>query len=472
VKAKLTESPYHNSFQKQLFDIGLSFLGLIILSPLFLISAILIKLASKGPVFFVQNRTGKNGKVFRMIMFRTMKVGAERLQKRYLHLNEADGPVFKIKNDPRFVGIGKFLSRTGFNETPQFINVIRGEMSLVGPRPFPVKEAKKLTRTQKVRELIKPGITSSWVVEGSHSMKFNKWMQLDRNYVLKASLSKDFSIIYKTIMLIYDSTKLSHGTKRNKKKPNRKPKHGWGDLIDNRIIYPIYNLFNKYLINRIIYHYGADYRWNDQKSQNLDKKHSNLGYGYIHHAIIRNQRPERVLCIGSMYGFIPFMMAKACMENRKGKVDFVDAGYDIRDEKDKGKHNYGQGFWKRKNAKNHFKYLSTNKYIELYVMTAGEFAKKRSYKYDYIYLDGDHRYKEAKKTFELFWPRLKEGGFVCLHDIHFQVFAKGVRFEHWKLWEELLDKSLFKIELSNHYSGLGFIQKITKPRKRYKKKFD
>ena len=197
--------PYHNSLLKRLFDICLSSLCLIIFFPLFIIIAILIKFTSKGPVFFKQNRVGKNGKVFQIVMFRTMKVGAERLQGRYRHLNEADGPVFKIRNDPRFVGIGRFLARTGLDETPQLINVIRGEMSLVGPRPLPIKEARKLTRTQKVRELIKPGITSSWVVEGSHSMKFIKWMQLDKEYVLKAHFLKDLTILFKTIIIMFNS---------------------------------------------------------------------------------------------------------------------------------------------------------------------------------------------------------------------------------------------------------------------------
>lgn len=203
--AALHFHPYHNSLLKRLFDICLSSLCLIIFSPLLIVIAILIKFTSKGPVFFKQDRVGKKGKVFKIITFRTMKVGAEHLQGRYFHLNEADGPVFKIRNDPRFVGIGRFLARTGLDETPQLINVIRGEMSLVGPRPLPIKEAKKLTQAQKVRELIKPGITSSWVVEGSHSMKFKKWMQLDKEYVLKAYFLKDLAILFKTIIIMFNS---------------------------------------------------------------------------------------------------------------------------------------------------------------------------------------------------------------------------------------------------------------------------
>ncbi len=200
--SKLHSHPYHFSLPKRSFDLCLSFLALIVLSPLFIIIAILIKLTSKGPVFFKQNRVGKNGVVFPMIMFRTMKVGAERLQRRYRHLNEASGPVFKIRNDPRFVGIGKSLARTGLDEVPQLTNVIKGQMSLVGPRPLPIKEVRKLTPIQKERHLIKPGMTSDWVVKGSHSMKFEKWMQLDKEYVLKASFLKDLVILLKTLTII------------------------------------------------------------------------------------------------------------------------------------------------------------------------------------------------------------------------------------------------------------------------------
>jgi len=132
-----------------------------------------------------------------------MKVGAENDQKKYAHLNEADGPVFKIRNDPRFVGIGKSLARTGLDELPQLINVIKGEMSLVGPRPLPVYEAKKLTNAQKARELVKPGMTSSWVISGAHSLSFAEWMKLDRIYVEKASLLGDLSILLKTSEIVF-----------------------------------------------------------------------------------------------------------------------------------------------------------------------------------------------------------------------------------------------------------------------------
>lgn len=198
---KLKPHPYHSSLLKRVLDLVISILGLVILSPLVFLIALAIKVKSKGPVFFIHKRAGKGGKPFKIIMFRTMYQGADRDQKKFAHLNEAAGPVFKIRNDPRFVGIGKSLAKTGFDELPQLINVIRGEMSLVGPRPLPVNEAGKLTKSQKVRELIKPGMTSSWVVSGSHNLSFREWMELDRKYVKNASLKKDIKILVSTLVM-------------------------------------------------------------------------------------------------------------------------------------------------------------------------------------------------------------------------------------------------------------------------------
>lgn len=200
MKAELIPTSFHSSLRKRLFDIFLSFFGLITFSPLFLLIAIIIKLTSKGPVFFSQKRAGKSDKVFKFIKFRTMRVGAKDQQQSLRHLNEADGPVFKIRDDPRFTKIGKFLARIGLDELPQLINVIKGEMSLVGPRPLPVAEAIKLNQSQKIRELINPGITSSWAIKGTHSMKFNEWMRLDKQHILKASLLSDINILFKTLL--------------------------------------------------------------------------------------------------------------------------------------------------------------------------------------------------------------------------------------------------------------------------------
>ncbi|HUC94799.1 MAG TPA: sugar transferase [Candidatus Saccharimonadales bacterium] len=195
-------SKFNNSPAKRSLDVVVSTFSLLITSPLILLITILIRLSSQGPVFFLQKRTGKNGKVFKIIKFRTMVANAARIQSRYKKMNEADGPVFKIRDDPRFTKFGKLLSRTGFDELPQMINVLRGEMSIVGPRPLPINEVHKLTAKQRIRELVKPGVTSSWVIAGSHELSFKEWMDLDRKYVEKASLTGDLLIILKTIILM------------------------------------------------------------------------------------------------------------------------------------------------------------------------------------------------------------------------------------------------------------------------------
>lgn len=244
-------------------------------------------------------------------------------------------------------------------------------------------------------------------------------------------------------------------------------------LMGMTVILPLYEYLTHLIFNRIVYHYGADYHWNDQKSQNLDKPTANLGYGLIHYAIVRNQKPKNILCVGSMYGFIPFALARACQDNQVGHVDFVDASFDIKNPNNKSNHTYGQGFWKKIKPKRHFSYLLDNSYITTHVSTVEQFLAKNPHKkYDYIYLDGDHRYQGGKRAVKVSWPRLNEEGYMCLHDIHFKVIAEGIIFGHWKVWQELAQSSSFKMEFSNHYSGLGIIQKITKPRNMFTHNFD
>jgi len=198
-------SSYNTSFTKRFIDITVSTVCFLASLPLAVFISCAIKISSRGPTFFLQKRVGKGGAVFHILKFRTMFPNANNIQKKIRYLNEADGPVFKIQNDPRFTKIGKILSGTGLDELPQFINVLKGEMSMVGPRPLPVGEAKKLTKKQKVRELVKPGITSSWVVEGSHKIPFKKWMELDANYVKNATFTTDIYIIGKTFLMILRS---------------------------------------------------------------------------------------------------------------------------------------------------------------------------------------------------------------------------------------------------------------------------
>ena len=177
-------------------------LVLLISLSLMAVIALLVKLTSKGPVIFRQKRIGKNGKIFIMYKFRTMYVGAEEDRKKYEKLNEADGPAFKIRNDPRFVGVGRFLARTGLDELPQIFNILKGEMNFVGPRPLPVYEYEKLKLWQKKRQSVLPGITSSWVINGKHKISFDKWMKSDLEYVKNKSFIGDLRIVWKTIVLI------------------------------------------------------------------------------------------------------------------------------------------------------------------------------------------------------------------------------------------------------------------------------
>ena len=183
-------------------NLVLATLILFFLWPLMAVIALLVKITSKGSVIFEQKRVGRNGKVFIMYKFRTMYVGAEEDRKKYQKLNETDGPAFKIKNDPRFVGVGRFLARTGLDELPQIFNILKGEMSFVGPRPLPVYEYKKLKSWQKKRQSVLPGITSSWVINGQHKVSFDNWMKSDLEYVKNKSFGGDLRIIWKTIVLI------------------------------------------------------------------------------------------------------------------------------------------------------------------------------------------------------------------------------------------------------------------------------
>ena len=188
---------------KRALDLSLSLILLILLAPLLLITAILIKLTSPGPVFFVQKRIGFNKRPFAIYKFRTMVVDAERKLQDIEHLNELSGPVFKIKNDPRLTPIGKFLRKTSIDELPQFFNVLSGDMSLVGPRPLQVRDYELFTEAgedwQRCRFSVLPGITCLWQVNGRSSLPFHQWMELDLQYVRSWSLWLDLQILAKTI---------------------------------------------------------------------------------------------------------------------------------------------------------------------------------------------------------------------------------------------------------------------------------
>jgi exopolysaccharide biosynthesis polyprenyl glycosylphosphotransferase len=185
---------------KRILDLWGSLLLLFLLAPLFGVVALLIKLTSEGPVFFLQKRVGYNKRAFSIYKFRTMVPNAEKLMPELENLNEVSGPVFKIENDPRITPIGKFLRRTSIDELPQFINVLKGEMSLVGPRPLPVRDYQGFNEDwQRRRFSIKPGITCLWQVNGRCSITFEQWMKLDIQYLDEWSLWLDLKILARTI---------------------------------------------------------------------------------------------------------------------------------------------------------------------------------------------------------------------------------------------------------------------------------
>ena len=184
---------------KRALDISLSLILLSLLSPLVLLVAILIKLDSKGPVFFIQERVGYNKRRFKLLKFRTMVVNAEKIRNRIERLNEVSGPVFKIRNDPRITRIGKWLRRTSIDELPQLINVLKGDMSLVGPRPPIQSEVEQYKRKDRRRLSMKPGITCLWQINGRSNIPFDKWMELDKEYIDNWSFWLDLKILAKTI---------------------------------------------------------------------------------------------------------------------------------------------------------------------------------------------------------------------------------------------------------------------------------
>jgi exopolysaccharide biosynthesis polyprenyl glycosylphosphotransferase len=185
---------------KRLFDLAGSLLLLMALSPLFLFVALLIKLSSHGPVFFAQKRVGLNKREFTMFKFRTMIPDAERAQEKLAHLNEMSGPVFKIKNDPRITPLGRLLRKTSIDELPQLFNVLKGDMSLVGPRAMSVRDYRLFSEDwQRRRFSIRPGITCLWQVKGRNEIPFEEWMQLDMQYIDGWSLWLDLKILALTI---------------------------------------------------------------------------------------------------------------------------------------------------------------------------------------------------------------------------------------------------------------------------------
>lgn len=191
------------NFIKRIIDFVGALCGLILLSPILGIVGILIKMESKGPIFFSQKRIGLNGNEFNMYKLRSMVVNAEELKEKLLAQNEMSGPMFKMKDDPRITKIGKFIRKTSIDEIPQLINVLRGEMSLVGPRPSLPDEVEKFEDWMLTRLEVKPGLTCYWQVSGRNNIDFEDWMKLDIKYVDDRSLGGDIKLIFKTFFVLF-----------------------------------------------------------------------------------------------------------------------------------------------------------------------------------------------------------------------------------------------------------------------------
>jgi exopolysaccharide biosynthesis polyprenyl glycosylphosphotransferase len=191
---------------KRGLDLALSLTLLVLLAPVLVVVALAVKLSSPGPVLFMQGRLGLNKRKFRIYKFRTMTANAEQMMKQIEHLNEVAGPVFKIRNDPRITKVGKFLRKISLDELPQLLNVVRGDMSLVGPRPLAVRDYELMTQGcedwQRCRFSVKPGVTCLWQVNGRNSIPFHKWMELDMEYIQNWSLWLDVRILFRTIPVV------------------------------------------------------------------------------------------------------------------------------------------------------------------------------------------------------------------------------------------------------------------------------
>lgn len=190
-------------FFKRIFDILLSVIAIIVLSPVFLITAIAIRLEDGQPVVFTQKRSGINGNEFKMYKFRSMVKNAPEMHKELLKHNELDGPAFKMKDDPRITKVGKIIRKTSIDELPQLINIIKGEMSIVGPRPLPTYETENCNEYQKQRLLMKPGLTCYWQVMGRNDIEFDEWIELDLKYIKNASILTDIGLIIMTFGAVF-----------------------------------------------------------------------------------------------------------------------------------------------------------------------------------------------------------------------------------------------------------------------------
>lgn len=186
-------------FVKRGMDIVCSALALVVLSPILLITALAIKIESPGPVVFVQKRVGINGKEFNMYKFRSMCMDAEEKLKNLQHKNETEGPTFKMQKDPRITKVGHFIRKYSIDELLQLVNILKGDMSIIGPRPAIQREVAQYGEFDKLRLLVKPGLSCYWQVSGRSDIPFDEWMKLDVKYIKEMSLLTDIKIILLTL---------------------------------------------------------------------------------------------------------------------------------------------------------------------------------------------------------------------------------------------------------------------------------
>jgi len=189
---------FYCNYGKRIIDILLSLIGLILFSPFFILVSILIKIDSKGPIIFTQTRVGKEGKLFKIYKFRTMCVNAEQIRSHLQNKNDMENVLFKIKDDPRITFVGKYLRKTSIDELPQLWNVVKGEMSLVGPRPALPEEILKYSTKDLQRLKVKPGCSGLWQIMGRNDLSFESMIRLDLEYINNIKFKNDILIIYKT----------------------------------------------------------------------------------------------------------------------------------------------------------------------------------------------------------------------------------------------------------------------------------
>ena len=197
-------------FIKRSIDIICSLAGIIVLSPIFLIVAVLIKIEEpKGSIFFCQERNGQHPNTFKMYKFRSMVHNAEELLKDLQHKNEQTGPAFKMADDPRITKVGKFIRKTSLDELPQLFNILKGDMSLVGPRPPIPREVREYNSYQMQRLLVKPGLTCIWQVSGRNNIGFDEWVDMDLEYIKTRNLLLDIKLILKTVKVLFGDSNAS-----------------------------------------------------------------------------------------------------------------------------------------------------------------------------------------------------------------------------------------------------------------------